>query len=254
MPAIITDQFRILNAETFVQSFAGIGSTTNYYYTFLGTPNPKLIDIPGYTDTDWNENTPVPKDSFEQEDLYYDSMLFLKKITTEDICRVIPRYTWQSGTVYEMYKNNYDIENATPQLDSKTLYDGKYVIVNSEYKVYMCLNNGADPDNPKGKKSLTEPNFVSSTPQKASATASDDYLWKYLYTIPVADVIKFSTDKYLPLPKTWNDPFGATTGKVETVVIKNAGASYVLSHGTTITIPIFGDGTGGQATVTISGK
>ena len=35
MPAVITDQFRISNAETFVQSFVGVGTTANYYYTFL---------------------------------------------------------------------------------------------------------------------------------------------------------------------------------------------------------------------------
>ena len=37
---IITDQFRILNAETFIKSFTGIGTTANNYYTFLGHPNP----------------------------------------------------------------------------------------------------------------------------------------------------------------------------------------------------------------------
>ena len=46
MPAIITDQYRILNAETFVDSFVGIGTTgNNNYYSFLGHPNPKNIDV-----------------------------------------------------------------------------------------------------------------------------------------------------------------------------------------------------------------
>ena len=49
MPAIITDQYRILNAETFVDSFVGIGTTgNNNYYTFLGHPNPKNIDVKNY--------------------------------------------------------------------------------------------------------------------------------------------------------------------------------------------------------------
>ena len=39
MPAIISEQFRILNAETFVKSFVGVGSTVNKYYAFLGLPN-----------------------------------------------------------------------------------------------------------------------------------------------------------------------------------------------------------------------
>ena len=35
MPAIISDQFRILNAENFTKSIIGIGQTLNRYYTFI---------------------------------------------------------------------------------------------------------------------------------------------------------------------------------------------------------------------------
>ena len=64
MPAIITDQFRILNAETFAKSFTGIGTTTNYYYTFLGHPNPTFTSITDYGDANWGSinGTPAPKD------------------------------------------------------------------------------------------------------------------------------------------------------------------------------------------------
>ena len=49
MPAIITDQYRILNAETFIDSFVGIGTIgNNNYYSFLGHPNPKNIDVKNY--------------------------------------------------------------------------------------------------------------------------------------------------------------------------------------------------------------
>ena len=37
MSAIITDQFRILNANNFVES---VENTTNSYYVFSGLPNP----------------------------------------------------------------------------------------------------------------------------------------------------------------------------------------------------------------------
>ena len=86
MPAIITDQYRILNAETFIDSFVGIGTTgNNNYYTFLGHPDPtndsdfsKQI---GYGVTTWRSDVPDPVDSFKEENLYHDTMLFLKKIT-----------------------------------------------------------------------------------------------------------------------------------------------------------------------------
>ena len=230
MPAIISDQFRILNAETFVQSFTGIGTTANYY-TFLGHPNPANVTIPNYGNADWPQE---PKDSFEQEYGYHDSMMFMKRITSEDIARVVPRYDWQSGSTYDMYKHNYDSVNTAPQLSSSTLYEAKYVVINSEYKVYLCINNGQDPENPRGKKSVVEPNFVSTIPQAASVTAQDGYIWKYLYTISPADVIKFATEKYIPLPKKWGDANTETiknasqTGKIETVSITNRGINFTL--------------------------
>ena len=260
MPAVITDQFRISNAETFVQSFVGVGTTANYYYTFLAHPNPQGLynEVENYGTDTWNTIPPSPKDSFEQENSYHDSMLFLKKVGVEDVTRIIPRYDWQNGSTYDMYKHNYDINNPTSQLNSKTLYEGKYVVVNSEYKVYLCINNGSEPENEKGQKSLVEPNFVSTIPQAASVNAQDGYLWKYLYTISPAEVIKFATDDYIPLPKNWGDPStitvknAAVDGGLQTIVITNRGSNYQLSDGTTIRVPVYGNGSGGEATITIA--
>ena len=65
MSAIVTDQFRILNANNFVES---VENTNNSYYVFIGLPNPggsgTLIGY-GRTDiTSWNQQTPAPTDSF----------------------------------------------------------------------------------------------------------------------------------------------------------------------------------------------
>ena len=261
MPAIITDQFRILNAETFVQSFTGTGISTNYYYTFLAHPNPTNIDIENYGTLDWQSSPPEPKDSFKNENSYFDSMLFLKKITSSDVARVIPRITWQSGISYDMYRNNYSIDLPSPQSNAKTLYESKFYVVNSEYKVYICLNNASTPEYPNGQKSLYEPNFVDINPQ---AAGDDGYLWKYLYTISPADILKFTTESYIPVPTSWGDPStesiknSAVNGKIQTAVIKNRGTGYTLSGsggstGTITNIPILGDGNGGEASITING-
>ena len=45
MAAIITDQIRLLNAKNFV---AGVTSTTNAYYSFIGLPNPTDIQTGNY--------------------------------------------------------------------------------------------------------------------------------------------------------------------------------------------------------------
>ena len=75
MAAIITDQIRILNAKNFV---AGVTSSTNAYYSFVGLTNPTDIA------TDWNTTPPSPKDSFSEESNYWDSIIALKKINATD--------------------------------------------------------------------------------------------------------------------------------------------------------------------------
>jgi hypothetical protein len=253
MPAIITDQFRILNAETFAKSVTGIGTTSNFYYTFLAHPNPTNISIEEYGNVNWATTTPDPRDSFEQENRYHDSMLFLNKINVNDFARIVPRVNWSSGITYDMYRNDYDITNPAPQTSSKTLYESRFYVVNSEFKVYICINNGTSPDFPKGQPSQHEPTFVSTGPQKAG-TGSDNYIWKYLYTISPADIVKFTTEKYMPLPTNWGDSNtesvknAAVRGRIETVVIKNRGSGYTSG---TYTEDILGDGNGGKVSIVI---
>ena len=61
MAAIITDQFRIINANNFMDD---VTSGNNSYYAFLGLANPTIAGF-GRTDT-WNSTTippPSPTDS-----------------------------------------------------------------------------------------------------------------------------------------------------------------------------------------------
>lgn len=69
MSAIITDQFRILNAKNFVNE---VSNASNSYYSFIGLPNPSDYQ------SDWNDNPPSPKDNFDEENNYWDSMIALK--------------------------------------------------------------------------------------------------------------------------------------------------------------------------------
>ena len=91
MPAIISEQFRILNAETFVQSFVGVGSTVNKYYAFMGLPNSvgRLAVLPhGAT------NTPSPLDGFEEEYSIKESIIAMKKVTDKDVRRLVRKVSW----------------------------------------------------------------------------------------------------------------------------------------------------------------
>ena len=75
-------------------------------------------------------NEPIaPKDSFEQENSYYDSMLFAKRITFSDVARVIPNRVWTNGESYDMYKHNVDIDNVASVNGATNLYDSKFLVV-----------------------------------------------------------------------------------------------------------------------------
>ena len=194
MAAIITDQIRILNAKNFV---AGVTTTDNAYYSFIGLPNPT-----DYQDN-WDTDPPSPKDNFEEEDDYWDSMIAMKKITSDDVRQVVPRRLWASGTTYDMYRNDYSRTNTAKVSGATNLYSSNYFVINSDYRVYECLQNGIDPENPNGKPSLDEPTFTDLEPRSAG-TSGDGYIWKYLYTIKPSDIVKFESTDYIPVPAEWS--------------------------------------------------
>jgi len=243
MSAIITDQLRIVNSDNFV---AGVASTSNSYYLFIGLPNATEFQ------SDWNENSPAPKDSFSEENDYWDTMIALKRINAADISRVVRKITWTSGTTYEMYRHDYSRSNLSPQTSSTNLYDTNFYVMNSDYRVYICLQNGTDPENVSGRPSLDEPLFTDLEPRSAGGSG-DGYVWKYLFTIKPNDLIKFDSTSFIPVPQDWTTSTdvaavrnnASTSGQLKIVTIKNRGVGY----GTATTynnVPIKGDGDGGK--------
>ena len=113
MSAIITDQIRILNAKNFRN---GVISTSNAYYTFVGLTNASDFN------EDWEETPPSPRDNFNQENDYWDTMIAMKKITSSDIMHVIPKRIWSSGAKYDMYRHDYSMDNTAAVSSSTNLY------------------------------------------------------------------------------------------------------------------------------------
>jgi hypothetical protein len=128
MAAIVTDQFRIINASNFINSVTGGNDS---YYVFLGLDNPAQIGF-GRT-TNWDSNIPNPTDNLEYLSHYRDTSLFGKKITSSNIRRLIRKVTWTSNTSYEMYRHDYSIQNPTPNSNSSRLYDSNYYVINSDF-------------------------------------------------------------------------------------------------------------------------
>jgi hypothetical protein len=254
MSAIISDQFRIMNAETFVKSLVGVGSTANTYYTFIGQPN--ALNSQANGSTSWGNGLP-PLDGFKEENEIKETIISMKKVTGSDVRRMVRKKTWESGTIYEMYRHDYTIYNLSPITNSPSLYDTNYYIINEDLRVYICLQNGADPENLKGKPSVDQPDFVDLEPRPAG-TSGDGYIWKYLYTIKPSEIVKFDSIEFIPVPEDWgivgdsiSTKNNAIDGRLQILTITNRGSGYAPISYTYTNIPILGDGTGGKATVVV---
>ena len=250
MAAIITDQLRILNAKNFV---SGVQASTNSYYTFIGLPNPT-----DYLST-WNNDPPSPKDSLDQSNDYWDTMIALKKISSTDVTQVVKKNTWGSGNLYDMWRNDITRSNPSQPSGSFNIYSSNYYVINSDYRVYCCLNNNALPENDfKGSPSLDEPLFTDLEP-RAAGSSGDGYIWKYLYTIKPSDAVKFDSTNYIPVPNDWGNTTdtsvmkqnATSSGQLKICTIRNRGAG--LGNANTYTnVPIKGDGRGAKATIVVN--
>ena len=249
MAAIITDQIRILNAKNFV---AGVSTSTNSYYSFVGLTDPAAIQ------PDWDDDPPSPIDNFTNHNDFWDTAIALKKINATDVKQVVKKNSWTSGTTYDYYRADYSITNPPKHAQGTSLYSSNYFVLNSDFRVYICLKNGTSPEQPDGKPSLDEPTFTDLEP-KSAGTSGDGYIWKYLYTIKPSELIKFDSTEYMPVPKDWDTGSdnsavrdNAVDGGIKVVVIQDRGVGLGTANRTYTRVPIKGDGSGAECTVVVN--
>ncbi len=258
MSALVTDQFRILNASNFVESFF---DDKNSYYVTVGLPNPSITGF-GRTTT-WNTNPPAPIDNFQYTSHSGDVMMFGKKVSSSNVKRLIRRIDYVQGDRYEMYRHDYSILNPSPLTNASRLYDAKYYVMNEDYRVYVCIENGSSGENPKGVPSQDQPTFTDLEPTKAG-NSGDGYIWKYLFSVSPSDIIKFDSTEYITVPNNWESSTDAeilslreaadssvNENQIKTVYIEDSGSNY--ANGLGQEMDIIGDGTGAKVRVDVVG-
>ena len=264
MAAIVTDQFRILNANNFVET---IEDSTNSYYVFLGLSNPGTDPaIVGFGRTsDWDTNLPNPVDNIDNINHVGDTTVFGKKVTSANIRRLVRRVNWTQGTRYEMYRHDYSVTNPSPITGSSRLYGANYYVMNKNYNVYVCIDNGSSGISTTGNASQDEPVFTDLEASRAG-DSGDSYIWKYLFTVAPSDIIKFDSTEYISVPNNWststdtqiqsvrdNGDSSVNNNQIKKVYIENQGNGY--SGGLGQEVNILGDGTGAKCIVdVVSGK
>jgi hypothetical protein len=157
-----------------------------------------------------------------------------------------------------MYRHDYSRSNIAKVSGATNLYSASYYVLNSDYRVYICLQNGTDPDNLNGRPSLDEPRFTDLEPRSAG-TSGDGYIWKYLYTIKPTDIIKFESTEFMPVPADWETSTdnaevrdNAVDGSIKIVTITNRGVGVGTANRTYTRVPIRGDGTGAECTIVVN--
>jgi len=243
MAAIITNKFRINNAEQFVESFSETAATT--YYLFVGRSHAWATDSDGQGRS-INEGTdaspPTPNDDVSSEFYNYDDMLGAKLITSSDVSHVIPRRNWTTGTTYDMYEHNISSSN-TANSGATNLFDSNFFVMNSSFAVYKVIENDG------ATASTVEPTSTSNS----IFSTSDGYRWKYMYSLTSSETLNFMSTDFIHVSTDSTVSAAAVDGALDTILVAAGGSGFNTSSGSTISaIPIRGDGSSGVASVTIS--
>ena len=212
---------------------------------------------------------PLPLDNQKEKIALYDELIAAKRITDSFARTVIRRYNWDlvANPKFDMWKPDY---SATPggggQIGKATatgatsIADAKFYVMNSYYEVFKCLYNGEDPSNTTGQNATEEPyvaggNYDSATGLYTETTGAK-YIWKYMYTIPTDDVLKFLSSDFMPIVLPANASRTAVAGvavagAADVALIENAGSGLPASQ--TLYTAIVGDGTGGKVKFVTNG-
>jgi hypothetical protein len=204
---------------------------------------------------------PLPLDNQREKLNVYDEIIAAKRITDAFARTVIRRYNWDqvANPKFDMWKPDY---SATPggggQVGKQTatnqtsISDAKFYVMNSDYEIFKCLYNGENVANASGQNATEEPktsggNYASGT-GLYTETSGAGYIWKYMYTMPTDDVLRFLSSDFMPIVLPANNTRTAVTGAavdgaIDVALIEDGGVNLPASQ--TLFTSIKGDGTGG---------
>jgi hypothetical protein len=212
---------------------------------------------------------PLPLDNQTEKFDVYDDVIAAKRITSEFARAVVRRYNWDlvANPKFDMYKPDY---SGTPAAGGQlgkasatgqtSIADAKFYVMNSTYEVFKCLYNGESSANPSGQNATEEPsttsgNYASGIYTEASGAG---YIWKYMFTLPTDDVLRFLSSDFMPIVLSNNATRVATqnaavAGAIDIAIVEDAGSN--LPAAQTLFTAIRGDGANGvvQFTTTAGG-
>ena len=222
MAAIITEKFRLHNADQFEESFTESANST--YYLFIGKSTPYTSGTSGGSDS----SPPTPVDGPSDEFFSWDDMIAAKKVTSSEVQRVIPRRNWANSTKFDMYRPDYSA-SVTATSGATNLYDSTFYFMTSDFRVYKVLDNNAGT-----AYSGTEPTSTSNAPFSLGG-----YVLQYMYSLTSAQINSFLTADFMPVATDSTVSGAATDGAIDSLIV-TGGSGYTNG---TYYAAVYGDGT-----------
>lgn len=146
-------------------------SASSKYYIGVGTSET------------WNDSDVAPTAiaTEREERNFRERVQSIKSVA--DFSLVVERYNWTSGTVYAAWNDSLVGESSSP-----------YYVITDENQVYMVIK--------RAKNALGVATGSTVKPTGTAQTylfTSDNYVWKFLYTIPTATANKFLSSQWMPV-------------------------------------------------------
>lgn len=240
MAAIVSNNFRALNAKGFIEDvrseqsniYIGVGKSTAW--------QDASADLQDFTDG----QAPLPVDTIDDANEARANMIGMKLLKDGEVSHVVPRYDWTAGVVYAPWDS-----------DDPNIYENSenpFYVLTKDFKVYKCIDRAS---------ATAQASDVPVKVQAAPFETADGYKWKYMYTIIAADSEKFLTRSYMPV-KTLTISTTAKAGVTATFAnnaartIELANENPKITVGQKVTVAELASGSFGNVPVVtaISGK
>jgi len=227
--SVFKPKFRRTIADAVYQE---VTSGTASYYHWFGKENPWTDFLSPFIGSSAGDYPGQPSNNFRYDLHVRRDILTAKKIHASDISYVTRRIDWSYNTIYDMYDDAYgpgnDPAGANPPSGAVNLEDANYFVLTTDYNVYKCIWN-----NDNGPSTI----MPTGTTEKV-VTLSDNYKWKFMYSIPVSLRNRFLTADYMPVSTALKAVY-YSNGSISNIFIQNGGTGY--NPATTIAT-ITGDG------------
>ena len=229
MAAIITDEFRENNIETFIRDVEDSPTLNGHnYYVGIGKTDP-WQPISGIEETSANFFPRFPNGSIDEKDDIKNNLMTLIKIDSTDVHRLIPKVQYRTSEIYKVYDPtdptcfDYDsVQNHYPCYATYKDADG-------HTKLYVCLGNNNFSKTTAPPPVMENPSVgVSNFPYgvKQNSTETDGYIWAYVDYLDIDDPNNLFADSKSFQTLT-------TDAKIDAKVFNQSGAHAGISDGRT---------------------